>query len=102
MFIIPPVKNRPTILSLLLVLFLLFAQLAVAGHAVEHALGEREGLPPHVCELCLAAHDLGAGLPSLAIVLQLEAACIAPESLSAVSRASFPAPIASQRGPPEA
>jgi hypothetical protein len=51
---------------LLLVAVLLFAQLAAGAHAVEHAAGNDDGLPTHVCQLCLAAQDLGAALPSLA------------------------------------
>ena len=87
---------------LLLVVALLFAQLVVGAHAVEHAAGEREGLPTHVCELCLAAHDLGSALPSVAVLLPVETSCLVPENLTAVGRASFPAPAASQRGPPQA
>ena len=86
----------------LLVVVLLFAQLAAGVHAVEHAAGEREGLPTHVCELCLAAHDLGSALPSLAVTPLPLTVCLIPESLTAVSRASFPAPVACQRGPPQA
>jgi len=53
-----------TALRHLLLAFLLFvAQLATGVHAVEHTL---EGtVPAHACLLCLEAHDLGAGLPSL-------------------------------------
>ena len=86
----------------LLVIVLLFAQLAAGVHAIEHAAGEREGLPTHVCELCLAAHDLGAALPVPAALPLLPFTCVVPENLTAISRASFPAPAACQRGPPTA
>jgi len=81
---------------------MLFAQLAAGAHAVEHAAGEREGLPTHICELCLAAHDLGSALPSVVALPPVETSCVVPENLTAVSRACFPAPAACQRGPPQA
>lgn len=59
-----------TALRHLLLACLLFAAQLVAGvHAVEHTLGEADGLPPHTCPLCLEAHDLGAALPALPPVL---------------------------------
>lgn len=87
---------------LLLVVVLLFGQLVAAAHAVEHAADQQEGLPTHVCELCLAAHDLGSALPPAAILPLVETRCVVPECLTAVSRAGFPAPAACQRGPPQA
>lgn len=84
----------------LLVVVLLFAQLAAGAHAVEHATGNKEGLATHTCELCLAAHDLGAALPSLAALPALAFAHLAPEVLALEGRAVFPAPAACQRGPP--
>ncbi|WP_265945873.1 hypothetical protein [Dechloromonas sp. A34] len=50
----------------LLVAVLLFAQLAAGAHAVEHTAGKDGVLPTHACELCLATHNLGSALPSLA------------------------------------
>ena len=51
---------------LLVALFLCLAQIGANAHAIEHALGEAQGVPAHQCEQCLSAHDLGAALPSLA------------------------------------
>jgi hypothetical protein len=88
---------------LLLVAVLFFAQLAAGAHAVEHAVdfdkGDK-GLPTHACQLCLAAHDLGAALPSLAALPPVLAVQLVPESFSAHARSAFPAPAATQRGPP--
>ena len=50
---------------LLLVVSLLLGQLVAGAHAVEHAASKEDGLPTHVCQLCLTAHDLGAALPSV-------------------------------------
>ncbi|UCV19212.1 hypothetical protein [Ferribacterium limneticum] len=85
---------------LLLVVVLFFAQLAAGAHAVEHAASNDDGLPTHVCQLCLAAHDLGAALPSLAALPPVLAVQLVPESFSAHGRNAFPAPIATQQGPP--
>ena len=85
---------------LLLVFVLLFAQLAAGAHAVEHAAGNDDGLPTHACQLCLAAHDLGAALPALAALPPVLAVQLVPESFSAHGRSAFPAPIATQQGPP--
>jgi hypothetical protein len=85
---------------LLLVVVLFFAQLAAGAHAVEHAAGNDDGLPTHACQLCLAAHDLGAGLPVLAALPPVLAVQLVPASFSAHGRGVFPAPIATQRGPP--
>jgi hypothetical protein len=85
---------------LLLVAVLFFAQLAAGAHAAEHAVGNEKGLPTHVCELCLAAHDLGAALPSLPVLPPVQVALFVPDALRAHGRDGFPAPAASQRGPP--
>jgi hypothetical protein len=87
---------------LLLVAFLFFAQLAAGAHAVGHAVDHEDGSPPHFCELCLAAHDLGTALPSLAA---LPPACLPeliPAALQVNDRSAFPPPAAPQRGPPSA
>ena len=85
---------------LLLVLALVFAQLAVGVHAVGHAAGDDEAVPTHACELCLQAHDLGAALPALALlplpVLLAEAAACPIRQ----GRLALPPPPAGQRGPP--
>jgi hypothetical protein len=85
-------------LALVAVLFL--AQLLAGAHAVEHAAGNEGALPTHACQLCLAAHDLGATLPSLAVLPPVAVVESVPESLSAHDRSAFPAPVATQRGPP--
>jgi hypothetical protein len=85
---------------LLFVAALVFAQLLAGAHAIEHAAGNDEALPTHACLLCLTAHDLGVALPSVVSLPPVLAHQFVPESLSAHARASFPAPVASQRGPP--
>ncbi len=87
---------------LLLVLALVLAQLAVGAHAVEHAAGKEGALPTHACELCLVAHDLGAALPSLAVLPPVQLPQLTPETREANDRAAMPAPVACQRGPPHA
>jgi len=87
---------------LLLVAVLLFAQLAVGAHAVGHAAESEKGMPTHACELCLAAHDLGAALPSLASLPVAASTLAVPESLQSHDRSAFPPPAAPQRGPPAA
>lgn len=84
---------------LLLVLALLFAQLAAGAHAIEHA--SKEGaLTKHACEQCLAAHDLGSALPSLAVLPPLPARNEAPEVRQIHGRIALPPPLARQRDPP--
>ena len=87
---------------LLLVAVLFFAQLAAGAHAVGHAAENESGLPAkHVCELCLAAHDLGAALPSLVLLPPVVVPLLVPEALHAHARSAFPPPAAPQRGPPK-
>ncbi|WP_371323669.1 hypothetical protein VX159_14920 [Dechloromonas sp. ZY10] len=85
---------------LLLVIVLVFAQLAVGVHAVGHAAGDDEAVPTHACELCLQAHDLGAALPTL-LALPLPV-LLAERAASPMSqgRLALPPPPAAQRGPP--
>lgn len=85
---------------LLLVAVLFLAQLAVGAHAVEHAAGNEGALPTHTCELCLAAHDLGAALPSLPALPLAALNFVIPESLQSPDRGALPPPAAHQRGPP--
>ena len=87
---------------LLLVAVLFFAQLAAGAHAVGHAADNDGGLPAHVCELCLVAHDLGAALPSLAALPPVVVPLLVPEALHPHARSAFPPPAAPQRGPPSA
>lgn len=84
----------------LLVAALIFAQLLAGAHAVEHAAGNDEAMPTHACLLCLAAHDLGTALPSVAALPPVLAVQLPPEAFSSHDREAFPAPVASQRGPP--
>jgi hypothetical protein len=84
----------------LLVATLVFAQLLAGAHAVEHAAGNDETLPTHACQLCLTAHDLGSALPSVVALPPVVAVQLLPEALSSHDRETFPAPVASQRGPP--
>lgn len=86
----------------LLVAVLLLAQLAAGVHAVEHAASKEGALPAHTCELCLAAHDLGSALPSLAALPPVVAVVLVPETLDSYPRSAFPPPAAGQRGPPAA
>lgn len=86
----------------LLVVTLVFAQLLAGVHAVEHAAGNDGALPTHACQLCLAAHDLGTALPSLVALPPVVAAQLLPEAFSSHDRETFPAPLASQRAPPNA
>ena len=85
---------------LLLVAVLFFAQLAAGAHALEHVADSEKGLPTHACQLCLAAHDLGAALPSLVALPPVVPIQFVPEALVAHARSAFPAPVATQRGPP--
>ncbi len=87
---------------LLLVAVLVFAQLLAGAHAIEHAAGNDDALPTHACQLCLTAHDLGIALPSVATLPPVVAHPLVPETQAAHGRASFPAPVACQRGPPNA
>lgn len=87
---------------LLLVAVLLFAQLAAGAHAVGHVVDNEKGLPAHTCELCLAAHDLGAALPSLVALPVVASNLPVPASLQSHARSALPPPVASQRGPPTA
>lgn len=86
--------------QILLVFALLFAQLAAGVHAVGHLADRESGLPGHVCELCLAAHDLGTVLPALAALPPVVLARFFAELPPAAGRSDWPAPLARQRGPP--
>ena len=85
---------------LLLVAVLCFAQLAAGAHAVGHAADNEGGLPAHTCELCLAAHDLGAALPALAVLPPVVVSFLVPEALRTNDRSALPPPAAPRRGPP--
>jgi hypothetical protein len=87
---------------LLLVVALLFAQVAAGAHAVEHAATQEGTLAKHACELCLAAHDLGSALPSLAALPPVVAQGTEPEAPEIRGRLALPPPLARQRDPPAA
>ena len=85
---------------LLVALVLVVAQWVATAHAVDHALGNEQGLPNHLCQLCLTAHDLGAAAPVSLVVPPVVAPAFVPlpEPLYAC-----PEPQrwrATQRGPP--
>jgi hypothetical protein len=89
------------LLHFLLAFLLLCAQAFAAVHAVDHAV-EGQGLPTHVCELCLAVHDLGAGLNSSIAVPVTIAASYLPHDYFCTDRGALPAPQARQQSPPTA
>lgn len=84
-----------------LVFALVFAQLAVGVHAVEHVASDSEGLPAtHVCELCLAAHDLGSALPTVLALPPVAALILAPVPTVLLGRGFLSPPLARQGAPP--
>lgn len=93
-------RMHTRLLHLLLAFLLLSAQALVAMHAVEHAVQEGKGAPTHVCELCLATHDLGAALTGSAPALLLAMASFALFAASASGRLFLPALRARQQAPP--
>ncbi|MBL8449820.1 MAG: hypothetical protein JNM32_07840 [Dechloromonas sp.] len=84
----------------LLVCVFFFAQLAAGAHGVEHGAGDEGPLPSHVCELCLAAHDLGSALPSLVALPPIAPPRGMPEAAPATGRTFLPVPPARQGAPP--
>lgn len=93
---------KKTFTHLLLAFLLLCAQSFAAAHAIEHAAEEGKGLPPHVCELCLAGHDLGAGIGSKVEAPGIAAAAWIPHHYTCLDRGALPAPEARQQSPPQA
>lgn len=87
---------------LLLVAVLFFAQLLAGMHAIEHVAANEEALPTHLCVLCLAAHDLGAALPSLAALLPPALPSAVPAVAPMQARTAWPVPLARQGAPPRA
>ena len=87
-------------LHLLLAFLLLSAQAFATAHAVEHTLEEGKGQPVHVCELCLAGHDLGAGITGSAAMPAAVAAAYIPPLYTCSDRGTLPAPQARQQSPP--
>jgi hypothetical protein len=93
---------KPRFHHLLFAFLLLCAQAFAAAHAVEHAMEEGQGLPAHVCELCLAAHDLGVALNGDVAALSIVARACVPAAFFLHGRAALPAPQARQQSPPSA
>jgi hypothetical protein len=87
---------------LLLVVALVFAQLAAGAHALEHAVEEPGALPGHSCAFCLAAHDLGDALPAVVSLPPTVAPALPAPAPIPAGRVAVPAPSPSQRGPPAA
>lgn len=87
---------------LLLAVLLFAAQWAANLHAMEHALGEAEGMPPHACEWCLAAHDLGDALPGVATPLAAPAVFAPPLPPVLFGRTALRPPEVRQGAPPAA
>ncbi|HMU99490.1 MAG TPA: hypothetical protein PKD04_00325 [Rhodocyclaceae bacterium] len=86
----------------LLVLVFFAAQWVVGAHAFEHGADGGGVLPEHACELCLAAHDLGAAMPSLEALPPVAPPGWIPENSPASGRCFLPAPGARQGAPPDA
>lgn len=84
----------------LLVVALIFGQLAVGVHAIEHVAGKEGASPVHACQLCLAAHNLGSALPGTATLPPVVEVVLVPEDVSFSARSHLPPPLASQRAPP--
>ena|GEM_PF-2004221 len=86
----------------LLAFLLLCAQTLATAHAVEHVLEEGKGVPAHTCVLCIAGHDLGAGLVGKLSVPPATATSYIPHLYSCTDRGALPAPQARQQSPPSA
>lgn len=84
----------------ILIAALIVAQWAIERHVVEHAVGKDGSLPAHVCELCLAAHDLDFALPGVISLPPIMDMVPVPGLLLSFSRNYLPPPRASQRAPP--
>jgi hypothetical protein len=84
----------------LLVVILFVAQMAAGAHAIEHVANDGDGLPSHLCQLCLTAHDLGSALPSLAALPPVLAGHLRPAALTVNDRGALPPPAARQGAPP--
>ena len=85
---------------LLLVISLVFAQLAIGAHAVEHVADPADAALTHACEICLAAHDLGQAMPTVAVLPTVLPLWLIPVTPVLHPRAAEPAPHPVQRGPP--
>ncbi len=88
------------LLHLLLAVLLLCAQALAGAHSIEHAVEEGQGAPTHICELCLAAHDLGAALTGSVPALLLALATFTLFTAGITGRTFLPALRARQQAPP--
>lgn len=86
----------------LLAAVLVLAQFVAGAHAIEHAVDKDGGLPAHTCELCLAAHNLGAALPGVPTLPPVVEVVLEPEAVAFVARSHLPPPSARQGAPPAA
>lgn len=88
---------------LILVAFLLAAQLSAGAHALEHIGGKSDGhLPGQSCSVCLVAHDLTAALTASISPLPSPQTSFELVSVVPTGRNTLPAPLPRQRGPPVA
>ena len=88
---------------LILVAFLLAAQLAAGAHALEHfGVKADEHAPDQRCSVCLLAHDLSAALTASVPDLPPSQASIVLVSVLPTGRSSLQALNPYQRGPPAA
>lgn len=87
---------------LLLAFLLLCAQALAVAHAIEHTADEGQGAPVHVCERCVAAHDLSSGVPTAVFTLPILAAEWLPTVFTQISLAPVALPEARQQSPPYA
>ncbi len=87
---------------LLLAFLLLCAQALAVAHPIEHAMDEGQGAPAHVCERCIAAHDLGGGAPLSLFTIPILAGEWLPIGFAAPSIAPQALPEARQQSPPYA
>ena len=88
---------------LILVAFLLAAQLSAGAHALEHIGGKSNGhLPGQSCSVCLVAHDLTAALTAFVPPLPPSLARFVLVSVLPTGRDTLPALLPYQRSPPAA
>ena len=84
----------------LLAFLLLCAQFIATAHAVEHVLEEGKGVPAHTCVLCIAGHDLGAGLVGKLSAPPAATTSYISHLYTCTDRGALPAPQARQQSPP--
>ena len=92
-------RSRPA-LNALLAFLLLLAQQLMAAHEVSH--GDEGSAPPHVCEMCALAAQLGSAVPSAAPVLPAAAPAVECQPYHAVVHAARRLVAFHSRAPPPA